>query len=128
MPEPFRRSYSPRPKGNGAKEGLELKMKYWADKDYSYEYGVSLGAARGNLIVYLGGKRMPTVDEVYEEFRMMLEIKNDERFRKLFEAYYEKKHSLNARAKEKADQRLDEAENTVSDFGDADAKEEGTLL
>lgn len=112
MPPFRRRPYTP--KTNGAKEGLEKKMAYWADKDYNYEFGVTLGAARGNLFSYLG--RVPSEDETFEEFTTMLRLKSSERFRNAFHAYYSDKKNEDIRAMEKAEQRLDDAQLGSEDF------------
>ena len=38
---------------SGAQKGLEAKMGYWKEKDFQYEFGVSIGAAIGWAIQVL---------------------------------------------------------------------------
>ena len=80
-------------KTSGAKEGLEQKMAYWKDKDYNYEYGVSVGAAVG-LAVQTGAKPQDAnfPDKVFDIFQASLLVKCDPRFIETFDDYFSKKH------------------------------------
>lgn len=86
-------------KGTGAKEGLERKMKYWNEKDFNYEYGVSIGAAANLAMQALRekdpeGSQFPSLFEemTYSIFSQMLDMKSSIRFKERFKDYYEQTH------------------------------------
>ena len=85
---PYRSNWTPRSQ-SGAKEGLEKKMQYWNEKDYQYEYGVSIGQAL-NLAVQANFdiKSPDFIDKVFKIFQIALDIKSDERFHKVFDDYF----------------------------------------
>jgi len=116
-----KRSWKPHGYSNaaGAKEGLEKKIAYWENKDFNYEYGVSLGQAI-NLAIESG----VNIDDdnfddvVLKIFERNLDLKNDERFRNTFQKFFDKRAAINTRALEKEEQRLEEAQPGIVDFGD----------
>lgn len=77
-----------RKKESGAKEGLEKKMKYWEDRDYQYELGVTLGMAM-NLVAAL--ERPFDIEAIKSVFSLALEMKIDPEIVAMFDYYYEKK-------------------------------------
>lgn len=94
------------------------KMEYWANKDFNYEYGVSLGQAI-NLALESG---IPIASEKFDEqvlniFKKNLALKNDARFREAFQAFFDDRANLNARSMEKEEQRLEDAAGGPEDFG-----------
>ena len=82
--------------GYGAKEGLEQKMKYWHEKDYQYELGVTLGQAF-NLAFKSGERDRAFVIEV---FKRLLEAKRDPEVLELFDNYWNGKRSVGVRSRE----------------------------
>lgn len=78
----------------GAKQGLKEKMLYWKDRDYQYEFGVTLGQA-WNLAVELSAAsehpELPGRDRVLEIFKFLLRARLDEEFVDIFTEYYAKK-------------------------------------
>lgn len=92
---PYKPSF-PRAASNGAKEGLEKKMNYWQDKDYQYQFAVTLGQA-WNLAVEIFTKikgtanntaEIPTREQVLEVFDKLLHSKLDQEFIEAFDEYY----------------------------------------
>jgi hypothetical protein len=79
----------PRTASNGAKEGLEKKMSYWQDKDYQYQFAVTLGQAL-NLAFgkHEDSMQLPSRDTIYEIFNMLLTAKSDVGFIEAFDEYY----------------------------------------
>lgn len=83
-------------KGSGAKEGLEKKLSYWENKDFQYEFGVTLGMCM-NLTVQMG---YDTEDEdkflkkVFEIFKVATRIKSSKPFIEHFSEYYTKKMDI----------------------------------
>lgn len=74
-------------KQNGAKAGLEKKLKYFQDKDYQYEYGVTIGMCM-NIAAQLGDFE---VDKIKKIFELALALKLDPGMVKTFDEYYDKK-------------------------------------
>ena len=77
---------------SGAQKGLEAKMGYWADKDYQYEYGVTVGMCM-NLGVQIHGDKVDS-DKIKAIFRLALEMKIDPEMIAMFDEYYGKKKRL----------------------------------
>lgn len=78
--------------GSGAKKGLEQKMEYWKDKDFQYEFGVTLGQA-WNLAYqrHHGVDAVPTREAVMEVFQRILASRLDPEFVETFAEYFEQK-------------------------------------
>jgi hypothetical protein len=79
-----------------AKKGLEQKMAYWRDKDYQYEFGVTLGQAVNLSISNLANETDEEVlSKVLRIFKLGLRAKLDPVFIRVFDEYYSaKKTSL----------------------------------
>lgn len=73
---------------NGPAEGLKAKMDYWRDKDYKYEFGVSVGAAIGNAVASLprGSSVLDIVNRAKELFSASLKLKKE--LRAEFDEYF----------------------------------------
>lgn len=89
---PYKRTYA-RTANSGAKEGLALKMKYWATRDFKTEFSITLGQAMNLAATTLN--RTTTIpaadfeDLVWDFFQMSLKLRTDPKFRDAFEDYYE---------------------------------------
>ena len=89
----YKKPFSTYSKGAGAKEGLAMKMKYWGEKDFKYEYGVSIGAAANLAVVHLQSLgKLATMqdfeDQTYAFFDRMLDMKASQKFRDRFQEYH----------------------------------------
>lgn len=72
---------------SGAKEGLAQKMKYWSEKDFQYEFGVTVGAAMGLARQdNVGDDKF--LERVYFYFTKSLEAKLDTKFIDSFKEFY----------------------------------------
>jgi len=80
-------------RGEGAKEGLEKKLKYFANKDFQYEFGVSIGMCI-QVAIKEGKDDADIVGRAFHYFVKLLEAKQDERFINAFLDYYDNKLSI----------------------------------
>lgn len=92
------KSYTPKQPGRmtGASKGLAEKMDYWFDKDYQFEYGVTMGMAMN--ISYAQEAANPGYDMkelIKKVFKTALEMKLDPEMIALFDEYYSKKKHIN---------------------------------
>ena len=71
--------------GNGAKKGLEMKMDYWAQKDVKMEFNI-LTAQAVNLAVQIY-KRTPSIEEVRDCVRVILQARTDAENKKMYEDF-----------------------------------------
>lgn len=83
---------------NGAKQGLELKMRYWKEKDFQYEYGVSIGACINIVADIMGEKFLDPmtppehiINTIKKVFAISLGAKEDSDISNMFSEYYHRK-------------------------------------
>lgn len=77
---------------NGAKEGLEKKLAYFKDKDYQFEFGVTLGQALNLAYAkFDDSMQLPSRDIILSIFNMLLTAKSDPKFISSFDEYYSQK-------------------------------------
>ncbi len=103
--------YYRKPYQSGAARGLQEKMDYWKQKDFTYEFGVTLGMAM-NLA---GAKGELLPDAVFKYFDLALQLKASDRFRKRFTEYYETVNQLKEEQK-----RVETKKQTIFDKKEAD--------
>lgn len=78
-------------KTEGAKAGLDKKMKYWEERDFQYEFGVTLGQAMNLAFGTLKNDPTPTKELVMQIFSTLLEYRLNTDFVETFSEYYDKK-------------------------------------
>lgn len=78
-------------KTEGAKAGLEKKIKYWEERDFQYEFGVTLGQTMNLAFGIQKDGETPSKELVMQIFLTLLEYKLDPDFVGAFAEYYDKK-------------------------------------
>ena len=77
---------------SGPEAGLRKKIEYWSEKDYRYEFGVTLGQAV-NIVAQSG--RHDSIDDfknaVKETFKLILELRADPECKEMFDAYFSRR-------------------------------------
>lgn len=80
---------------SGPEAGLNRKIKYWAERDFQYEFGVTLGQAMNLAFGTLKNDPTPTKELVMQIFSTLLEYRLDPDFVGAFADYYENKMHKN---------------------------------
>ena len=91
---------------SGAQKGLEEKMSYWHERDFTTEYNIMIGQALNCALADINPD-MELDDKIWLYFTKLMEKRTDPVYQKAFEEYHMEREEQKKRKVEKKEETKD---------------------